>query len=481
MSNGSSVTDHIPLSNVLSALGTLIGYIGTEVATADPIDRLLWPRRAFQNFSMQNAWKVALFMPLGGPLHKTALETMDTFVKHGLFQGELCGHMLGTAFFPDTYMTYQLYQDGLMKREASVRNGLWVRVMDQISSHALKPSVNMQEAEIKNAEASYTRTITRRQVVTVSYLQLSVIEHQHISRQGLKDLVVESDVGPVSWKIVLAIVTTELTAIGVALAVVLIWRSAFMIMWLIPLMLKLLCAMFTLSREDIMIPRPMANSCASAPPSKQGDGLENPENISVTIPISRVLVKNKQGLQVISGPENLVMQFFRHYGHPRRCRWKEIIEIATIAALGLNFPCGLVCSLIWMPVSLQCVWTFYALYVTCVMYIARYSHGAWWATAEELLADNFVRAEEMPGEPGIILKTGDGNGIMAKFTRTTHDSYACARDHAMHLVGASSKSTPTKPAAASERKISGTTLSENLRPEELISGTPLSEKTSCEA
>ncbi|KAJ5381726.1 uncharacterized protein N7496_004154 [Penicillium cataractarum] len=433
MSN-TSATDHIPLSNVLSALGTLIGYIGTEVATDDAFYRLLWPHRGFSNFSLRNAWKVAIFMPLGGPLHKTALETMDTFFNHGLFQGELCGQMLGTAFFPDTNMTYQLFQDGLFKREASVRNGLWVKVLNRMSSRATKAIPGLQETERK-MESSHTGARDRRQIFTVHYLQLSV-EEEHNSRPIAKDMIVESDVGPVTPKILMAIATSEITAIAVAIAVMIIWKSAFMIIWLIPLILKLLGAFLTLARQDVLIPKPKASASIAT-----ASGNNEEVDSSTICPASKLLVSTKQGFQVICGPEEIVLQFFRHYGHPRRRRWKEIIGIALIAALGLNFPVFLVCSLIWMPVKLQCVWTIYVLYVTGVMYISRYVHGEWWATTEEQLADKFIRAEEIPSQPNILFRSANGSCLLARLTQTTHDSHSSAKAHAVKLLSASSTTT----------------------------------------
>ncbi|PYH88868.1 hypothetical protein BO71DRAFT_124301, partial [Aspergillus ellipticus CBS 707.79] len=121
-------TDTNPtLSTTLSAASTLIGYIGTEVATTSNFHRVLWPQRSYNNFSFSNAWKPALLMPLGGPLHTAALKTIDQFFTNGLFQGPDLGHMLGTAFFPDSGEEYQVFENGVGVRVAKVRNGLWGR------------------------------------------------------------------------------------------------------------------------------------------------------------------------------------------------------------------------------------------------------------------------------------------------------------------------------------------------------------------
>ncbi|GKZ51435.1 hypothetical protein AbraIFM66951_005782, partial [Aspergillus brasiliensis] len=80
----SSSDTNATLSTTLSASSTLIGYIGTEVATpSNTFHRLLWPQRHYNNFSLRNSWKPALLMPLGGPLHTAALKTIDQFFENG--------------------------------------------------------------------------------------------------------------------------------------------------------------------------------------------------------------------------------------------------------------------------------------------------------------------------------------------------------------------------------------------------------------
>lgn len=116
-------------SNALNALGTLIGYIGTEVATDDFFDRLLWPRRAYNNFTWKHIPQMALLMPMGGPLHKAALTTLDDFYKHNLYERYQNGHMLGTSFFRDLKLRYRVFNQGSGFEDEHVRNGLLVRAM----------------------------------------------------------------------------------------------------------------------------------------------------------------------------------------------------------------------------------------------------------------------------------------------------------------------------------------------------------------
>jgi hypothetical protein len=81
-------------TSILSALGTLIGYIGAEAATDQVFERLLWPQRFWNGFTIYHALRVALFMPMGGPLHRAALHTLAvegghdwTYARDRVFQG----------------------------------------------------------------------------------------------------------------------------------------------------------------------------------------------------------------------------------------------------------------------------------------------------------------------------------------------------------------------------------------------------------
>ncbi|KAJ5646840.1 hypothetical protein N7490_003212 [Penicillium lividum] len=376
-----SVSDNNVLSNTLSAASTFIGYIGTEVATTDCFDRLLWPQRAYNNFSLWNAWKPALLMPLGGPLHTAALKTIDTFFKHGLFRGPHMGHMLGTTFFPDTGMEYQLYEDGVYKRDAKARNGLWLRVLEQMPMFQEESPKKFEE----KLECGREGKATIRQKIPVNHLFLSWDVTENKGRNKMeKPILIDCDIGPVTPRIVLAIITTEVTALGVSVVVAVVWRSAFMVLWLVPLILKLIAAFFTVPREPIPGSR-------SAPA----------DSVS-----TKFLFVSAQGFQVIEGPSHVVQPFFRHYGHPKRRRRNEIVGMAVVIAYGLNFPIGLVVSIMCMPVGLQCVWTGYVLYVTMVLYISRYSHGHSWLTTEERIADALHYAEEYPGNAKVMFRGG---------------------------------------------------------------------------
>jgi len=69
-------------TSILSALGTLIGYIGAEAATDQVFERLLWPQRFWNWFSIYHMFQVVLFMPMDGPVHRAALHTLDKFSEN---------------------------------------------------------------------------------------------------------------------------------------------------------------------------------------------------------------------------------------------------------------------------------------------------------------------------------------------------------------------------------------------------------------
>lgn len=356
-------------------------------------------------------------MPLGGPLHKAALDTVDRFFENGLFRGDRLGHMLGTAFFPDSGMKYQMYENGAFQREAQVRNGIWVRMLKEMP---MIPDDPLKGAHAEQEDGRNTRTVVR-QKTTVSHLTLS-------PRTGKETTapLIDNDTGPITLRTVMAIITTELTGIGVAVAVAVIWRSAFMVLWLLPLILKLISAMTAVPREPLIL-----NKRATMKTPAQTTEEKKTNNVPWTKKFS---ITTGQGFQVIEGPEDIVLPFFRHYGHPDRSRWREIIQITVVVALGLTFPVGLICSLIWMPIGLQYVWTGYVLYVTMVMYVYRYAHGHWWATTEERISEAFTHAENRGDEPKIMFRAGDDCIIIAELARTAHNSYAEANHTAMKLL-----------------------------------------------
>lgn len=94
------------MTAIAGALGSVIGYVGAEVAEPEVFERLLWPQRFYDYLSPSTMLTTALTMPMGGPMHRAALETLDSFRKMGLYRGRCRGNMLVTAFYEKKENTY---------------------------------------------------------------------------------------------------------------------------------------------------------------------------------------------------------------------------------------------------------------------------------------------------------------------------------------------------------------------------------------
>lgn len=385
MSNASQTT------SVISALGTIIGYIGSEAATEDVFERLLWPQRFFNAFSWQDLLEIGLLHPMGGPMHKAALNTLDKFHRAGLFRGRNLGNMLGTAFFHDTGLKYKMHDPPPgSKGKEYVRNGLWVQAVARISL-----VVQCQKEQNPESGVKPPRLVRARSVV--NFLELSYVDGTTDPRKTVR-----YDTGSTSCRTLLAIVWSEITGLVVGGFAVGYWRSYFSFLWFLPLALKLLSAFFTIQREALL----------TKPTEKEADG-EETKRFEVNT--------HGHGFLVIEGKESAVLQFFRHYGHPIRNRAREIAQISIVVAFGLAFPIGLMCSLIWMPVGLQYVWLGYQLYATLAMYIHRFTKAHQWARTEARLAQKFATGNNE--ERVAYLQDERGNTVMGKLTRIYVGNY----------------------------------------------------------
>ena len=142
------------------------------------------------------------------------------------------------------------------------------------------------------------------------------------------------------------------------------------------------------------------------------------------------------GFVVIEGPDDVVLQFFRHYGHPKRSKARETLQIAIVVAFTLVFPLGLVCSTLWMNDVLQRMWVCYQLYTTLSMYVYRYAGGHLWATTEEQISDAFLQSERgsSDGEMLVKLQGPGGAAIGAKLERTCHNRFGEAKAYMDTLI-----------------------------------------------
>ncbi|KAL9102154.1 MAG: hypothetical protein Q9163_002654 [Psora crenata] len=377
-------------SALVSALGTLIGYLGAESAVEDVYDRLLWPQRYFNAVTWRDALQVGLLAPMGGPIHKAALTTVDKFYHNGLFKGRDLGNMLGTAFFQDTGLKYKEHEphSGRLKEEY-IRNGIWVQAVSRI------PYTAKWKKSEQQGESGEEKPLLVRANSSVNILQLSYVQKNDTVDPAK---LVTNDVGPITLRTILAIIWSESTSLITGGTVFIYWRSAFALLWFLPLILKLLSAAFALDREGILPP----------PQGSQSAQQQQVKCFEVDM--------QSNGFLIIEGAEYALMQFLQHYGHPIRNRLKETIQITIVVALGLIFPAGLVCSLIWMPVGMQYFWLGYQLYTTTALYVARYTKGYQWHTTDARLAQKFAQGE-MQGESVAYLRCAEGRTVVGRLTR----------------------------------------------------------------
>jgi len=427
-------------TSILSALGTLIGYIGAEAATDQVFERLLWPQRFWNGFSLYHTLPVALFMPMGGPLHRAALRTFDTFFENGLLKGDTIGHMLGTAFFKDSGWSYAVWYNGKQESTELVRNGLWIR-----AASLLPIPIEKRQNGIETGRPVRARTTLNKLVLAYTNDPPSKIAGRAVSQ----------DTAGLSLKVFIAIFVSELSGVLAGVTVVVVWKSWFAWLWIAPLLLKWISAVSAVSREDLA-----AEPASSASSAKECNKLFE-------------VVHPQQGIFLIEGKESTVLQFFRHYGHPVRSRVRERAQLAIIFGFGLMFPIGLVSSIIWMPASMQYLWLGYQLYATLAMYIYRYTNSHLWATTEEALAAKFKDAgfkrsteKSAEAEP-IYLDGGNGNILSATLTTTYHNSFGAARNAARAHLGRS------VPEVALAEKSTGD-IASTLNPTDFDSDTPSS-------
>lgn len=224
-----------------------------------------------------------------------------------------------------------------------------------------------------------------------------------------------------------ALILAETTGIATAIAVMVIWKSWFMLLWIGPLALKLLSAMFTIEREGL----------TPLPPPKK----EDTTDASVFRLKKYEIVNSGNGFLVVEGDDSTVLQFFRHYGHPIRSRTREILQMVIVVGFGFIFPVGLVCSLVWMWPALQYVWLSYQLYATIAMHVYRYASGHQCATTEEMICQEFARTEASHQDSTVIFGDREETRVCATLVRTPHDSFAEGKAHFLQLLANSENDT----------------------------------------
>lgn len=376
-----SSQDDSPGSNIFGALGTVLGYIGAEAETVSAFERLLWPQRYYSNFNLHSALGVAFLTSMSGPKHKIALAVLDKIYYHGLFKGFSQGHMLGTSFFPQKDCMYMQHQDcGEHKAHTEpVRNCVWIRALSYLPMlPAQGPAATQSPDQVEKGGQKEPQILRAR--VAVSHLTFSRPTATDLRQPDLP--FVSEDTKTPSGRVFLGIMTSELCGILTALGIFAGFRSPWALLWLMPLLIRLVSSFCSLHREGLI----SAISSSAA----------NEESCDFEI----MCPQSDGNFMLFSGPPVLVLQFFRHYGHPKRNRFREITQFIVVGLFVCLFSVELLCSMTWMPLELQYIWLVYHLYVVVMMHVARYSHYSNLATTEAKIADAFnkqVSAKDTAG------------------------------------------------------------------------------------
>lgn len=231
-----------------TALGSIVGYVGTEVARSSIFDRVLWPFRFWNMVDFKSLAATALYHPAGGPIHKAAVEAMDTIVRDGLLRGYCRGDMLGTVFFHDSgesYRTHTLDGPGPI---GEARNGFWPRVLSCIP---WKPHANSSEptgekrGDEKLAQKAITQIKSQRPIFVLR------LERAPASDSDPALSVVDGDVGSFKIRYLVGVVASEFIKLAFGIASTVVWHSPFSAWYLAPLLLKLTALAFAVQRMPI--------------------------------------------------------------------------------------------------------------------------------------------------------------------------------------------------------------------------------------
>ena len=199
------------------------------------------------------------------------------------------------------------------------------------------------------------------------------------------------------------LVSSESSALVVAAVVAFKCKSLFAIYWCVPLALKLIAAMFRMQRKPLVV---------------------EPVDVENSLPTHIFKVKDThEGFFLIEGPEALVRQFFTHFGHPYRDRFREVGCIAVVVAFTALFPAGLL-ALLWADDQIQYIWLGYQLYVIGTMLVCRFAGWETCGTTEERIAKALQTENNVVFEGKVVLN----------LVTTSHKRFGDGRDKCDELV-----------------------------------------------
>ncbi|WYZ35491.1 hypothetical protein EsH8_X_000138 [Colletotrichum jinshuiense] len=404
--------DDVP---VFGAFNAVLGYLGGQAATSTIFERLLWPQRHFSSFSVYDMPRLALLYSMAGPIGSIALEVIDTADQNGLLSGAVQGHMLGTHFYRDIGWTYILHALGdEPERESQIRNCLWVQALLSLPLPTMKDSPILGQQTNKAEGGKPAPVETKKPVrarVAVSHLILSKATEEDLCDAQIP--FVSEEIKRVNLRCLIEIVLTESTGIGIMICVAVITGSLWCLLFIMPLILRLVAAFFALEREGL---------------NDFPDSVNNEKSRDWEINCPAIEGK----FMLISGPPTIVNQFFRHYGHPVRNRFRERVQLALVIAYGTYFPVGLLCQVTWMPIFVQYIWTVWQVWMVLAMHFDRYTQRGPRRTTTDAAIAAALRAKSQPGDVDRVYRSTilfgqrrSGSAVVkATLNLSVADSYA---------------------------------------------------------
>lgn len=383
------------MTAIAGALGSVIGYVGAEVAEPEVFERLLWPQRFYNYLSPSTMLTTALTMPMGGPMHRAALETLDSFRKNGLYRGRCRGNMLGTAFYEKKENTY-VCRTGGSDNDKEVRNGFWVGVLEMIDQRKLKTILkNRLPPDMIGGQDAETQDPSRvwRATQILFILKITGANAPDSFRgKGPKSPALPVNVREdrITPQTIGLLLLSELSTLTFAV-VVGAWQRVF---WLtgffcVPLFLKLLALAVSVPRERLsftQLESPTKSGISKSARASGDDILHGSEQDAsksqgsaeaTPILVSKEIYEVRYpsiGFALLEGHPSHIRPFFKHYAHPIRIRksdrFREICCIMLIYMFVLYFPAGLL-ALLWMNPVVQYLWLGYQVYAIIAMHVAR--------------------------------------------------------------------------------------------------------------
>ena len=429
------------MSAISAALGSVLGYLGAEVAPNSYFERLLWPQRFYNHCTWPVMLRLTLLTAMGGPLHRAALDTLQNLLRHGLYQGILRGKMLGTAFYtcrPQIYIPRSGVPD--QGKEKETRNCLWIEVLSQVNAEAGSRRV---DPSTKDGQKPL------HEVQTIFQLHLHAL-----TTFDDQDAFVTVQEDLTTWQVLLGIVCSEFSAMVVAICVGAIYHYYWLsVYFCVPVLLKILALCCRLRRQPI--DNGILSSYIDSVSGKQAMEVFEIANLD-------------RNFAIIESPDVVFRQFVRHYGHPlrdgrsvaeskiRACRsavmmkktpnfgaqspestfdlWtlrsdriREVVNILIVYAFVLYFPVGLL-LLVWERNAVQYIWLGYQLYLVLMMHIARLAGWDGSARLEQRIAYHLQNGES------VCLQSRNGQAVVATLDVTSTLSVKLARDEVAKLI-----------------------------------------------